>query len=105
MSQRLSWISDLLRTRVDTELARQNRDLLASMDRRTRLQLRLQQAVEGLSVVAISYYLVGLVGHAARLLHYAGLDVDRDLVTALSVPVALLAAGLGLRALHKRLHD
>jgi len=105
MSQRLSWISDLLRTRVDTELARQNRDLLASMDRRTRLQLRLQQAVEGLSVVAISYYLVGLVGHAARLLHYAGLDVDRELVTAVSVPVALLAAGLGLRALHKRLHD
>jgi uncharacterized membrane-anchored protein len=105
MSQRLSWISDLLRTRVDTELARQNRDLLASMDRRTRLQLRLQQAVEGLSVVAISYYLVGLVGHAAALFHYVGFDVDRELVTAFAVPLALLAAWLGLRALHKRLND
>jgi uncharacterized membrane-anchored protein len=105
MSQRLSWISDLLRTRVDTELARQNRDLLASMDRRTRLQLRLQQAVEGLSVVAISYYLVGLVGHAAALLHYVGVDLDREVVTAFAVPLALLAAWLGLRALHKRLND
>lgn len=105
MSQRLAWISDLLRTRVDTELARQNRDLLASMNRRTRLQLRLQQAVEGLSVVAISYYVVGLLGHAVALLSFAGLKVDRELVTALAVPVALLGAWIGLHMLHKRIRD
>jgi len=45
----------LLRTRVEISRERQNQQLLTSMDRRARLQLRLQQAVEGLSVAAISY--------------------------------------------------
>src|SRR3546814_18423991 len=58
--------SNLLRTRVDIELEAQNRDVLMSMNRRARLQLRLQETVEGLSVVAISYYVVGLVGYAAK---------------------------------------
>ena len=44
--------------RVDVALEEQNRDLLQSMDRRVQLQLRLQQTVEGLSVVAISYYVM-----------------------------------------------
>ena len=35
LSQRAAWTSSLLRTRIDTALARQNRDLLASMNRRT----------------------------------------------------------------------
>ncbi len=48
-------------------LEAQNQTLLASMDRRARLQLRLQQTVEGLSVAAICYYVVGLaLGCAAR---------------------------------------
>ena len=63
LSQRAAWTSELLRTRIDIALAKQNRDLLTSMDQRTHLQLRLQQTVEGLSVVAISYYLVALVGY------------------------------------------
>jgi uncharacterized membrane-anchored protein len=45
----------LLRTRVEITRERQNQQLLTSMDRCARLQLRLQQAVEGLSVAAISY--------------------------------------------------
>ena len=65
LSQRAAWTSELLRTRIDIALAKQNRDLLTSMDRRTQLQLRLQQTVEGLSVVAISYYLVALVGYVS----------------------------------------
>jgi uncharacterized membrane-anchored protein len=55
LSQRLSRAADLLRTRVDVELERGNRDLLSSMDRRAKLQLRLQRTVEGLSVAAVSY--------------------------------------------------
>lgn len=64
-SQRAAWTSALLRTRIDIALAKQNRDLLESMNRRTRLQLRLQQTVEGLSVVAIGYYTVALIGYVA----------------------------------------
>ena len=55
--------ADLLRTRIDVERSAQNQELLASMDKRADLQLRLQRTVEGLSVVAISYYAVNLVSY------------------------------------------
>jgi uncharacterized membrane-anchored protein len=66
LAARAEWASALMRTRVETALTAQNRDLLASMDRRASIQLRLQETVEGLSVVAISYYAVGLLGYAAK---------------------------------------
>jgi uncharacterized membrane-anchored protein len=72
LSRRVARASDLLRTRVDVALEAQNRDLLQSMDRRAKLQLRLQQTVEGLSVVAISYYLLGLLGYIVKGVHDAG---------------------------------
>lgn len=66
LAARAEWASALMRTRVETALTAQNRDLLASMDRRASIQLRLQETVEGLSIVAISYYAVGLLGYAAK---------------------------------------
>ncbi len=60
MADRAMRAGDLLRTRVDVERSAQNQKLLESMDRRADLQLRLQKTVEGLSVVAISYYAVNL---------------------------------------------
>jgi uncharacterized membrane-anchored protein len=60
LSRKLARTANLLRTRIDVEIEHQNRDLLQSMNRRARQQLRLQQTVEGLSVAAISYYIVGL---------------------------------------------
>ncbi|WP_432816977.1 DUF3422 family protein [Sulfitobacter sp. JB4-11] len=63
MSERAIRASELLRTRVDVERSAQNQEILASMDKRADLQLRLQRTVEGLSVVAISYYAVSLVGY------------------------------------------
>ena len=89
MSRRVARASDLLRTRVDVALEAQNRDLLESMNRRARLQLRLQQTVEGLSVVAISYYLLGLLGYLVKGLAHTPIgkfDVDIVLM-ALFVPV------------------
>ena len=61
-----------VRTRIDVELEHQNRDLLASMNRRAQLQLRLQQTVEGLSVAAIGYYVVGLFGYVAKGVEHEG---------------------------------
>lgn len=63
MSDRALRAGDLLRTRVDVERSAQNQELLTSMDRRADLQLRLQKTVEGLSVVAISYYALNLVSY------------------------------------------
>ncbi|MBS0245221.1 MAG: DUF3422 domain-containing protein [Proteobacteria bacterium] len=102
LSQRLSRAANLLRTRVDVELERQNRDLLKSMNERTRLQLRLQTTVEGLSVAAVSYYVVGLFHYVMEGLHARGLPVDVTLATALFVPVAVLAIWLTVRGIRKK---
>lgn len=91
LSGKLARTANLLRTRIDVELERQNRDLLQSMNRRARLQLRLQQTVEGLSIAAVSYYVVGLINYLAKGLAEAGLPVDPTIATALAVaPVMLL---------------
>ena len=89
LSVRIARASDLLRARVNVALEAQNRDLLSSMNRRARAQLRLQQTVEGLSVAAISYYLVGLIAYAAKAAHGAGIKVDPDIVTGLAIPVVV----------------
>jgi uncharacterized membrane-anchored protein len=89
LSQRIDRAAELIRTRVDLSIEEQNQTLLASMDRRSHLQLRLQQAVEGLSVAAISYYVVQLVHDVAEGLPHFGVQVDAAVVTAVSVPVVL----------------
>ncbi|MCK9908293.1 DUF3422 domain-containing protein [Microbacteriaceae bacterium K1510] len=90
LSQKLARAANLLRTRVDVELEQQNRDLLRSMNERTRLQLRLQTTVEGLSVAAISYYVVGLFSHILEGVHSEGVPVNVSAATALFVPVVVL---------------
>ncbi|WP_298969946.1 DUF3422 family protein [uncultured Roseobacter sp.] len=90
MSSRSIRASNLLRTRVDVERSAQNQSLLESMDRRSDLQLRLQRTVEGLSVVAISYYAVSLVGYLIYPLTQAT-GMSKGMLTALAtVPVVLL---------------
>ena len=91
LSAKLARAANLLRTRVDVELEQQNRNLLKSMNERTRLQLRLQTTVEGLSVAAVSYYVVGLFGYLMKGLHEKGAPVDPAVASALFVPVAMLA--------------
>jgi uncharacterized membrane-anchored protein len=103
LAERVARATTLLRTRVDLAMEAQNRDLLRSMDRRARLQLRLQETVEGLSVAAISYYLVGLVGYAAKGAAAAGLPVPVELVTGLSIPVVVLVVWLALQRVRRRL--
>ncbi|MFO1425191.1 MAG: DUF3422 domain-containing protein [Candidatus Competibacteraceae bacterium] len=103
LSGRIARAANLLRTRVDVALEHQNRDLLHSMDRRAHLQLRLQETVEGLSVVVLSYYLVGLVSYAAKALSKLGLPLNPDLVAGLAIPVAMVTVGFGIRRLRHHL--
>ena len=65
LSSRLNRAGALLRTQTELVIQRQNRDLLHSMDQRAKQQLRLQQTVERLSIAAVTYYGVGLVGYVA----------------------------------------
>ncbi|HHZ10536.1 MAG TPA: DUF3422 family protein [Rhizobiales bacterium] len=105
LSRKLTRATQLLRTWIDVEVEKQNRDLLASMNNRARLQLRLQQTVEGLSVAAVSYYVVGLVGYLAKGVTIAGLTVKPELVTAISVPVVVLAIWLFVRRIRRAHSD
>lgn len=102
LSRRVARASQLLRARVDIQLEAQNRDLLESMNRRVRLQLRLQQTVEGLSVAAITYYLASLVGYLAKGAKSVGVPLDPELAAAVAIPLLAVAVWLGLRRLHRR---
>lgn len=80
----------LLSTRVNVAVETQNQDLLTAMNRRAELQLRLQRTVEGLSVVAISYYAVSLAGYVLKPLASL-IDVEESAVVALSaIPIVAI---------------
>ena len=72
------------------------------MNRRAQLQLRLQQTVEGLSVAAIGYYVVGLFGYVAKGVEYEGFPVSSTVLTVLFVPIALLAVWTVVRRIRRR---
>jgi uncharacterized membrane-anchored protein len=98
LSTKLSRAAQLLRTRVDIELEQQSRDLLDSMDTSARAQLTLQETVEGLSVAAVSYYVVGLLGYVFKGLKEAHvIGVDAGILTGVSVPFVVGAMFLVVR--------
>ena len=104
LSARAERAGNLLRTRIDVETQAQNVEVLQAMNRRAAMQLRLQETVEGLSVVAISYYAVGLLGYAVYPLAEAA-GVERSTVIAALTPLVILAVWLGMRRVRARLHD
>ncbi len=101
LAARIARATQLLSTRVDLTRQQQNQSLLTSMDRRARLQLRLQQTVEGLSVAAISCYVVGLIGYGVRGIGAAGVALNYEVVVAASVPLVALAVYLAMRRVRR----
>lgn len=102
-SERVARASSLLRTRVEFEREQQNQAMLADMNRRAAMQLRLQETVEGLSVAAIAYYATGLMGYLFKAMSEAGLPIHAGLATGIAVVPIVVAVALGLRATRKRL--
>ncbi|MES2901337.1 MAG: DUF3422 domain-containing protein [Pseudomonadota bacterium] len=100
LAARIARTNDLLRTRVGIVQEQQNRRILESLNTRAAQQLRLQQAVEGLSVVAISYYSIGLFSYAGKALKAAGVPINPDVATGLVIPVLIVLVWLGLRRMH-----
>lgn len=107
LSMRLGRASALLRTRVDLSMEAQIRDLLKSMDSRARVQLRMQETVEGLSVVVLSYYLLGIVGYGLKAFKAAGYDINVELLTGIAIPFVLAGVFFvvrGVRQIISKLH-
>ena len=103
LSDRIARNSQLLRTRVDVEIERQNQELLAQMNRRAKIQLHLQETVEGLSVVAITYYASQLVNYVAKGAKDFIAPATPEVITAVSIPVIAGLVFMGLRRTRKLL--
>ena len=103
LSARISRNSQLLRTRVDIEMQQQNKALLEQMNRRAKLQLRLQETVEGLSIVAITYYGSQLINYLAKGAKGLIAPATPEVITAISIPIIAVAVALGLRRMRKAL--
>ena len=102
LSQRVSRISNLLRTRVEIEQQQSSQALLATMNQRQDLQLKLQSTVEGLSVAAITYYIVGLVSYLAKGAHALGWPWSVESTAAAAIPLVALGMWGSLRRLHHK---
>lgn len=103
MTERGVRASNLFRTKVDVVRSAQNQKILESMDRRADMQLRLQETVEGLSVVAISYYAVSLA------LYFFGPIAEAKLLSkawlaALVTPPVIAAVWYMVQQIKKKMH-
>jgi uncharacterized membrane-anchored protein len=103
LSRRIDRASELLRTRMNLTIESQNQHLLQSMNRRAKLQFRMQQAVEGLSVAAISYYLVGLVKYVAESGKALGFISNSYLIVGLAVPLSISFVLFGHKRMKKKI--
>ena len=105
LSQRIERASSLLRTRVDIATETQNQQLLAKLTRGQELQLSLQTTVEGLSIAAISYYVISLLLYGAKALKSMGLPINPEIAAGALVPVVLWAVWKGTQRIHQRIHQ
>ncbi len=103
LARRLARAIDLLRTRIDVALEAQNQEILEGMAERTKAQLRLQETVEGLSVVAISYYALSVLAKVVEPLASHLFGMDEAVVVAVLAPIVVLLVWLGLRRIRARI--
>ena len=105
LSERITRTSALLRTRVDIATEEQNQQLLAKLTKGQELQLRLQSTVEGLSIAAISYYVISLVLYLGKAGKAAGLPINPEMAAGAMVPLVLWAVWRTTRKIHEKLHS
>lgn len=101
LSQRAANINQLLLTRIDVRRKQQNQDILESMNRRSSMQLRLQQAVETLSIAAVTYAAASLLGLMLNGVKSLGVAINVELTVTLAVPIIGYFVYLGVGYLHE----
>jgi uncharacterized membrane-anchored protein len=105
LSARVSRANSLLRARVDIATEAQNQQLLEKLTRGQALQLRLQATVEGLSIAAISYYVVSLLLYGAKALKAAGVAINPEIAVGLLTPLVLATVWSITRRIHKKVRS
>jgi uncharacterized membrane-anchored protein len=101
LSQRVTRATQLLSTRIEITREGQNQQLLESMNQRAAAQLRLQGTVEGLSVAAVTYYIVGLISYLAEGLEGVAFLPSPGVITAISIPIVAILVALGVRRIRR----
>lgn len=82
-------LGDLLQARVQVEMEEQNSEILKNLNSRADTQIKIQRAVEGLSIIAITYYLLSLLKLVYSGLHLLGANVSpRESMLAMT-PLAI----------------
>lgn len=93
---------DLLRTRVSIAQERQNQSVLHSLHTNSQHQLHLQQAVEGLSVVAITYYATSLLGYVLKSVKGLGINLSVEILTGTLLPIVFGLTWHGLKRFQRQ---
>jgi uncharacterized membrane-anchored protein len=68
---------------------------------RAKMQLRMQQMVEGISMVAITYYAASLIGKIAEVFHSAGWKINPEVIEGISIPFILIIIAISTKRIHK----
>lgn len=105
LSDRISRTTQTLRTRIEFVNEEQTQKLLASMDQRARLQLRLQETVESLSVLVLTYYAVSLLAYVAKGGKEAGLAIHPEIIAAIAAPLVAIVFLVISKQRRKRISD
>jgi uncharacterized membrane-anchored protein len=104
LAERVARASALLRTRVEIAAEQHNQQLLEKLTRGQALQLRLQSTVEGLSIAAITYYVVSLAVYIGKALKALGLNINPELFAGLMIPFVLFFARKTIQKIHQQIN-
>ncbi len=105
LASRVNRASDLLRTRINMVIETQNQALLQSMDRRAKMQFNLQQTVEGLSVVVMTYYVLQLFDYMLEAADSLGWNTNKALSISMLMPVVFASVWFLGQRIKKRLNN
>ena len=104
LATRAQRADNLVRTQIEMGVQIQNKDLLESMELRARAQLRLQETVESLSIVAITYYIVGLLSTLVDPINFDKFLISKAVFLALCVPIILVLIWFIAKMVRKKIN-
>ena len=104
LANRAQRADNLVRTQIEMGVQIQNKNLLESMEVRARAQLRLQETVESLSIIAMTYYIIGLISTLIDPLNFKKFFVSKEIFLALCVPIILIIIWFIAKMVRKKIN-
>ncbi|CAM5789775.1 DUF3422 domain-containing protein [Castellaniella caeni] len=101
IGEAVAHLGNLLQARVQVEMEEQNSQILQSLSTRADTQIKIQKAVEGLSIIAISYYLFSLFKLLYQGILTMGFELSARTALLGSMPLAAIIIG----AIAYRIHN